>query len=331
MLSKIILKDIIMTIKNILILLLIHTYISANIDYVDIYRIKGINEVENILNKQLIKTSYWKNYLKDKNVTNGYYESLQYILTCNKDLRNISIYDVKTDKQQYKSSVIVGQNKGQKVKEGDLKTPIGSYSLTKKLTNVDPFYGPFALVTNYPNNFDKSNNKTGHGIWIHGVPLKNEPRNPYTKGCIALKNDNLTILDESIDINKSILIVSENGKTQTNIEQISSILSQLFIWKNSWEQGDFNRYISFYSKNFKNNKYKNFNSFKLYKERIFKKNEKKSIRIYNINIIPYPNEYKKIMFKVYMDEDYKTKSITFEGKKELYIELIDNKFYIIFE
>ncbi len=37
------------------------------------------------------------------------------------------------------------------------------------------------------------------------------------------------------------------------------------------------------------------------------------------------------MFKIVMDEDYKTKYYTFVGKKELYIELKDNKIEILAE
>ncbi len=52
-----------------------------------------------------------------------------------------------------------------------MKTPEGVYELTSKLTKLDSFYGPLALVTSYPNTFDKAMNKKGHGIWIHGMPL----------------------------------------------------------------------------------------------------------------------------------------------------------------
>jgi murein L,D-transpeptidase YafK len=71
--------------------------------------------------------------------------------------------------------------------------------------------------------------------------------------------------------------------------------------------------------------------FKYYKERIFSKKEDKKIEFKNINIVPYPNSLNKQMFKVLMDEDYKTKYYTFNGRKELYIELKDNKIKILAE
>ena len=44
---------------------------------------------------------------------------------------------------------------GKKEFEGDKKTPEGSYDLVQKRTGLDQFYGPLALVTSYPNNFDQ--------------------------------------------------------------------------------------------------------------------------------------------------------------------------------
>ena len=50
-----------------------------------------------------------------------------------------------------------------------------------------------------------------------------------------------------------------------------------------------------------------------------------------MNIIPYPNMENKKMFKIVMDQHYKTKSYFYEGVKELYIELKDNKITILSE
>ncbi|CAI6147276.1 MAG: hypothetical protein SPLUMA1_SPLUMAMAG1_01934 [uncultured Sulfurimonas sp.] len=58
-----------------------------------------------------------------------------------------------------------------KIREGDLRTPIGVYKLVKKLSKVDSFYGPLAFATSYPNSYDKYLGKNGSGIWIHGLPL----------------------------------------------------------------------------------------------------------------------------------------------------------------
>lgn len=71
--------------------------------------------------------------------------------------------------------------------------------------------------------------------------------------------------------------------------------------------------------------------FKSYKKRIFNKNESKKIKLYNIDISPYPNALNKKMFKVIMDEDYVSPAVKFFGKKELYIELVNGEVKILTE
>jgi murein L,D-transpeptidase YafK len=303
----------------------------SNSSFVDIYREKGINAVEKLINESLRTKYYWDNYLKNKNITNGYYESIDNILVCSKNMQNISIYDAKlNNKLLYTSNVITGKKNGNKQKEGDLKTPLGAYKLTRSLTKIDPFYGAMALVTSYPNNFDKSKNRTGHGIWIHGVPV-DKKRDPYTKGCIALENDNLRELYKKINMKKSILIIKDTDTKVIKKDDISTILSQLFSWKEAWKKSNFKEYISFYSKEFKKTNGTGINQFKRYKKRVFSKNEKKTIIFSKINIIPYPNDLGKNIFKITLFEKYSTKSYKFIGNKELYLELTNNKIQILFE
>lgn len=106
--------------------------------------------------------------------------------------------------------------------------------LTKKLTKLDQFYGPLALVTSYPNTFDKALNKNGHGIWIHGMPL-NEEREKFTQGCIALDNEQLQVIDKSIAHEKSILLISDEHLPKTSKEEISTILAAIYKWREAWK------------------------------------------------------------------------------------------------
>lgn len=317
--------------KKILILLTIISNIIFA-DLVDIYRSEGLEAVKKHLEQQLTKKEYWEKYLEDKNVDFGYYESKKYLLVAQKESKEISLF--KIDKKEHdlilRDSVILGEKDGDKKEEGDLRTPTGAYELTQKLTQLDQFYGPLALVTNYPNTFDKTQNKKGHGIWIHGMPL-NESREEYTKGCIALDNPKLQELDKNIDFDKSILVISEENLKKVSKEEISLILASIFKWREAWKESDIKEYLKFYSDNFKRHDGMSLEEFKSYKERIFSKKEDKKIEFKNINVVPYPNSLNKHMFKVLMDEDYQTDVYTFNGRKELYIELKDNKIEILAE
>jgi murein L,D-transpeptidase YafK len=68
----------------------------------------------------------------------------------------------------------------------------------------------------------------------------------------------------------------------------------------------------------------------MYKTRVFKKIERKSIVFQNINVIPYPNAKDK--FQITFKEIYKSDTFEFIGDKTLIINLDkDNKIKIITE
>lgn len=316
--------------KQILFLLLFTNILFA--DLVDIYRTQGIEAVKLELEKELTKKSYWDNFLKNKDIKHGYYESVKYVIITEKERKRLQLHRLKDNKFEtlMTQDVFVGEVDGDKQKEGDLKTPTGAYDLTSKITKLDQFYGPMALVTNYPNVFDKAQDKDGYGIWIHGLPYDNK-RDDYTKGCIALDNLSLKKLDKNISIKNSVLIIGEKNIQNISKKQISTILSDIHEWRDAWRSSDIKNYISFYGESFKKSNGVGLQKYKKYKQRIFAKNEKKKIDFKNINIMPYPNSLNKIMYKVVMDEDYKTRTYKFIGKKELYIELKNGKMSILAE
>jgi murein L,D-transpeptidase YafK len=315
-------------------LCIVSTQLFASYDLVTIYKEKGIASVQNELDKQLATQDFWTNYLQNVDTSNGYYDSIDYTIVCKPDMKKINIFkNNKNEKVKiFESNIMTGKNNGAKENKGDLKTPIGAYDLINKLTKLDQFYGPLALVTSYPNSFDKINGRTGDGIWIHGVPLRGE-RDPSTKGCIALDNKNLELLDKSIDFTNSVLII-ENNTTDINYSNktdMVTILSNFYSWKNAWKEGDFEKYISFYSSNFKKTDGSDIKKFISYKKSIFDRKEEKQIIFKDLNIIPYPNEENKNMYKIKYYQIYSTKNYNFSGLKELYIEILDDKISILYE
>jgi murein L,D-transpeptidase YafK len=296
------------------------------------YRKHGITNIEQSMDKELTKAEYWLNYLKNANTTFGYIETYSNVLTCNKDKSTLCVYvkdsnDSYSLKQEY--SAFTGKIKGDKREEGDLRTPIGIYNLTKKITQVDPFYGPLAFVTSYPNTYDKYAGREGHGIWIHGLPT-NQERDSYTKGCIAIENKSIECLDKNIDISKTILIINKSEiEKEVSKKKLSTILSQIYHWRYAWLYNDLVSYLSFYASDFKRFDQTNYDDFVNYKTRVFKKVEKKEIVFSDINVIPYPNapDTYKISFK----EDYKSDTFEFSGDKVLIVKLINDKIKIVTE
>lgn len=315
-------------------LLLILTNLFAE-DILTSYRLNGIADIEKKMDKELAKEEYWSGILKDKDTSFGYTESYSNILACDKSKSKLELFTLdkgKDFKSKKKYDAFTGKHQGDKVKEGDLKTPIGIYKIVQKLskaTKLDSFYGPIAFVTSYPNLYDTYRGRDGSGIWIHGLPTE-KSRDDFTRGCIAINNSNIECLDRNIDISKTILIIDDTKvKQDVSKKTLASLLAQLYDWRYSWIYDDINDYLSFYSPEFTKDDGMNFKDFKSYKTRIFQKNERKSIVFNDINIFPYPNT--SDIYQIDFKEFYKSDTYKFTGNKTLIVKFENKKMKILTE
>jgi murein L,D-transpeptidase YafK len=324
-------------IKKLFFGLVLSSLVYANNDFTSIvedYRLNGQKNIISKLDTVLQSREYWEEHLKDKEIEYGYYENIKDILVCDKSRPNFFHYVNNNFKIEKKSNIdaIVGKIKGDKQKEGDLKTPVGTYDLVQRLDTVDQFYGPLAFVTSYPNMYDKLQGKDGHGIWIHGLPLQESREDESnTKGCIAVKNDYLTQLSKDIDFKKSVLIVSEDGYEKVTKDEMVTVLSQLYKWRWAWKESNIEDYLSFYDEKFIRWDGKNLKQFSSMKRSIFARKSPKTIIFYDFSIAPYPSTDGTRMFRVKFKENYISTRHKFQGNKELYIKLVDNKIKILAE
>lgn len=317
-----------------LLLILCFAYsLYGNDSLLELYQKQGIQSIENAFDQTLSSTEYWQKRLADINTSFGYFESIDFLLSCDKNSSQLKFY-TKDNNNSFSLhenfSAYVGAKKGDKQKEGDLKTPIGVYRLIQKLEKVDSFYGPLAFVTSYPNTYDKVQGKNGSGIWVHGLPL-HQKRDDFTRGCIAINNTSLEHLDYDIDANKTIVYIDEQAYPEVQKKQLILLLSQLYQWKKAWRESDIDSYLDFYSPCFKRNDGMDYQHFANYKRRIFAKQEYKHIHFTDINILPYPHSSRKNTFFISFKEQYRSPSYQFDGAKELYVQLTDHKLSILTE
>ena len=290
----------------------------------DLYSSGGMSAIAKEIDQGLGDPSFWTSKLNNKDLTFGYYESTDTLLICQKNQPALNLYrKEKKGKQEHFTLLktipaFTGKYDGDKVSEGDRRTPIGVYSLTQKLSTVDPFYGPMAFVTSYPNLYDRIRGKSGDGIWIHGLPESGD-RDNFTKGCIAINNNELTTLDQKIDYKNTLLVIDTKQKENSSIPY-AAIIAQLYQWRYAWKYNDFQTYLSFYDTTFIRYDGMEYYDFKNYKQRVFDKKESKEILFSNLNIIPYPGE-RQNLFMVTFDEIYTSSKHAFTGPKTLMLLL----------
>ncbi|EDO8527307.1 L,D-transpeptidase family protein [Campylobacter jejuni] len=297
-------------------------------DLVKIYLNQGLDAVGVAIEKELTQKDFWLSEIGDKNISLGYYDDNVAIVLTNKTDKILRVYSYEDGKirKDFEQKEIITGLMGDKKIEGDLKTPVGFYELGRKFNPGDPYYGPFAFATTYPNLLDKVQGKTGGGIWIHGYPLDGSRLDEFkTRGCIALFNNNLEKFAQVVQDKKVFVMTEEKEKIRAKKDQIASLLANLFTWKLAWTNSDTNTYLSFYDEQeFKRFDKMKFEQFASMKKSIFSRKEDKKIKFSDINISPYPNLENETMYRISFYEDYYTKKYQFRGDKILYVK-IDSK------
>ena len=309
------------------------------IKIIQTYRMANIEQTKELLESYLQKRDFWLGVLGDYDTNYGYFEGYNFLFISNKQIPNLSHYEINPNgkfRLIREIPALVAAGKGNKRLEGDKTTPIGVYDFTKKLSGLPPYYGPLAFATDYPNNYDKSQKRTGSGIWIHGLPLDGNREELNTKGCIAIKNDVLAEFGRIVDYKQALIIIYEKDFRVPKKEEIADILATLYAWRMAWINNDLESYLGFYSKDFIRPDGMKFNAFSEYKKQVFAKREEKSIIFSDISVVPYPNEEGRIMFRVSFNQDYKAykngkNTYSSNNYKILYISYENNQMKIISE
>jgi len=154
------------------------------------------------------------------------------------------------------SYMSVGQNGVGKLKAWDRRTPLGIYFVTDRLdtTGLHERYGPVAFPLDYPNVWDRNSERSGDGIWIHGVISNSERRPPRdTDGCIALPNDELLRLESLLKPTVTPVIIARQIEwaNSADIDALrAELIATLEAWASSYRSGDLHRYLSLYADDF---------------------------------------------------------------------------------
>jgi murein L,D-transpeptidase YafK len=233
--------------------------------------------------------------------------------------------------------VTLGKEGTGKTFEGDQKTPLGVYFVTRfiEADMLPDLYGDGAFPINYPNIWDRRNGRTGTGIWLHGTPSDIFSRPPDdSDGCVIISNDDLKSLAPYIAAGQTTpLILANEIKWETRGEwkkRQKSFFSYLEQWRKDWESRDVDLYLSHYSKDYEGLG-KNYESWAKHKRRVNLSKSFIKVNLDNTSIFVYPNGTAPIMVITFM-QNYSSDSFKRAFRKRQYWRMEeDGNWRIIFE
>ena len=225
--------------------------------------------------------------------------------------------------------VDIGRGLGKKEKRVDLKTPEGIYFLVDTKTQPEiPFqtYGKLAFISDFPNPFDKLEQKTGDGIWLHGVP-DTVSLERGSKGCVVVRNSTLDYLKNLVMTGTTALIIKDKIDWVEKIDpEIQKPIFNFFSsWLNSWQEKS-NNYFDMYSVEFKSSQFTNLKRFIEHKKNVFNSSKHINIKFDPLLIIQDKNQIIVTGIQIYSGD-----TLADRGIKTIYLKAEGDQKKIISE
>lgn len=229
----------------------------------------------------------------------------------------------------------IGKAGYKKQREGDNLTPLGVYHITQYIDGreLPDLYGAGAYPINYPNAWDKIKKRTGHGIWIHGVPSNNYSRPPLSsEGCMTLNNDAFDGLAQFVDVTNTPIIITDGIEWMDYAEwnnRQRELRVALTRWELDWESLDTARYLNNYDTDFFNGE-KNYSTWATHKTRVNKSKSFIKVELSEISMYDMPGEKDSVL--VSFKQKYSSDNVTSTSNKaQIWKRLGPNQWRIIYE
>ena len=270
----------------------------------------------------------------------------RYVLQLNKDQKNALVVDARRSRLYVYANdggtpkliadyyVTLGKNGIEKTREGDQKTPVGVYHVTanlprKKLTD---FYGAGAFPISYPNEWDRRQGRSGHGIWLHGVPSNVYSRAPRASdGCIVLANPDLESISQNLQIGLTPVIIADEVEwvdRSALATERASLAAEIEQWRADWQSRDTERYLAHYSPRFSSGR-ENLAAWSAHKRKVNASKSWIKVDLGRVTMLRYPHERDVVV--VTFDQDYKSNGLSNVMKKRQYWMKENGRWKILYE
>ncbi|MDR3037909.1 MAG: L,D-transpeptidase family protein [Candidatus Adiutrix sp.] len=223
-----------------------------------------------------------------------------------------------------------GENLGDKMVEGDRKTPNGFYIFNQKLLprELAPIYGTLAYPTDYPNFWDRRLGRGGYGIWLHGI---NKPLTDYdSNGCIELENADIARLEDLLRLFDTPLITYENlilAPVEDLRREGLEIKAFLEDWRRAWSSKNQTAYREKYAPEFINSDGRSFEDWMTHKENVAKNYRDIKVEIKDLRVYRHRD-----VITAAFEQDYRgDQRFTSVGLKRLYLKKAEGGYKIIGE
>jgi len=229
--------------------------------------------------------------------------------------------------------VTIGKLGIEKTSEGDQRTPIGVYFVKAELSKnkLPDIYGSAAYPINYPNEWDRKNGYTGHGIWLHGTPSDTYSRPPHASdGCVVLSNDNLDKLAPYLQIGVTPVIITNRMDWETDQDKFerNALLEEIEQWRQDWASRDTDAYLKHYARNFSSDN-QNLAAWSRQKKLVNSSKSWIKLNVNEVSMFIYPEQPNMVV--VDFEQDYSSNNLSNRMKKRQYWIKQDNRWQIVYE
>ncbi|WP_169741248.1 L,D-transpeptidase family protein [Andreprevotia chitinilytica] len=227
--------------------------------------------------------------------------------------------------------------------EGDQRTPLGVYFVTSHMPRAQmdktmgekaALFGIGAWPISYPNEWDKREGRTGHGIWLHGVPYDTYARAPWaSNGCVALTNPEMLEVANYLQIGVTPVVIVPRIEwlaTDSWRARHQEAMQAVEDWRTAWEKLNTRRYLDEYSPRFVSEDGSNFDKWASQKTGVNAGKQWAKVKLDDLSLFVTGTDDKR-MWVTTFDQDYRSNNLNNHMRKRMYWEHDGRGWKIVWE